>query len=180
MAKINSLAELQELQITIKMGDEVVKRNLKEDLAVDIDHINEVLIQNPGKTAYYNTLFQRIKSQADKVQARLRKIEATADKTIRLENPEATETQIKNLVVLNEERLAAEAYLLELREQQGLLAAAIEAMKDMRSTLISLSSNMRAELGGVMVKQNTIKTMQNAYEERMKEKFTPETERDDA
>lgn len=150
--------------VSMEMGGEIVKRNLSEDLKLDEEHINEYLIRQPGIVAYWNNLHERQKSVVDRVKVAKQRKYAELQRHYRdiAKNDESrvTNAEIESRIFADTAFQEIEDRLLEEEEKCGVLKSAVEALREMRSTLISLSANMRA--GGDI----KIKTPEERYLEK--------------
>ncbi len=142
------IEETPPVQIQVRVGDEIHTRNLSDDLRVDEEHINEYLTRAPGLTAYYNMLYEKQRSIVTRNKVALERLYATLDaqyrKQKRDDDQKPVNAEIENLVKLNDDYCTLEDQLVENQETLNLLKAAVESIKEMRSTLISLSANMRS------------------------------------
>lgn len=147
MSKVN--LAIPELEINVRVGDQIVKRKLSDDLAVDEEHINDTLLRAPGITAYWASLYERQRGITQRKKVELERLRAQKDKHYRTlakrGSDRVSNAEIAAMIQTDEEYTAVEDEYLQLHETELILKAALEAIKELRSTLISLSANMRTE-----------------------------------
>jgi hypothetical protein len=137
------------MEIAITINGEVHKRNLANDLSVDEEHINDTLIDAPGKTAYWNYLYQCQKSIVSKQKVKVERYAAELGKRLREEaradDHRTTDKSVADEIASDEIYQSLQNELLDMEELENQLKAAVEAIRELRSTLISLSANLRTE-----------------------------------
>lgn len=135
--------------ISVEIDGQLVRRNLTDDLKTDEAHINDYLKRAPGLTAYWNTLYEKQRSIAQRAKVSMERKRAQADARIRrdasMDNRKVTDKQVESMVTCDSEFTQAEDNYLTQHETELTLKGAVEAIKELRSTLISLSANMRSE-----------------------------------
>jgi hypothetical protein len=141
--------EVPPILISVSVGSEFVERSLSDDLKTDEDHINVTLLKSPGITAYWNSLYEKQKSVVNKIELGLKRYGATLDKQIRQElkhkDEKFTNGEVVALISLDADYMKLEDLHLEEKETELILKACVEAVKEHRSMLISLSANLRQE-----------------------------------
>ena len=97
-------------------------------------------------------MYEIAKTRVLKAQVRLDRCEAELDANFRREleanDEKITDKRIANLIKLDKRYQEIEDELLDLKETANFMKFATEAIKEKRSTLISLSANMRTEFKG--------------------------------
>ena len=135
------------------------ERDLLADLTVTPDQINEVLLKAPATVAYWQTAYAKVKNRANTLATLLKRKEAELDRTIResmntaaaesgLKGQKAkilTEGDIKAQIIIDLGFMEIEDEFLKTREAEQTLKAACDSLHELRSTLIQLSANLRAE-----------------------------------
>ena len=159
------------MEVSVQVGDNIVKRDLAADLALDEDHINEWIKKQPALVAYWNMLFQKQRSIVERTKIRKQRKYAELDKKIRQsaanDGRSITNKEVEQGVFLDEEYQAIEEELLQAEETLGILKAAIEAIRNQGSALIGLSANMRAEGSIVKIKKpQNVDDLVNQYQNR--------------
>ena len=149
--------EVERIVVAIEVDGQTQKRDLTEDLKIDEEHINDHLIRMPAITAWWHRMYEVSRTRVQQKKLEIERHGAELDKNIReeltLENNhvsdsdkiKVTDTRVSNLIKLDRAYQKLEDELLELQETYNFLKAATEAIKEARSTLISLSANMRTE-----------------------------------
>ena len=133
--------------ISVEIAGEMVRRNLSDDLKVDEEHINEYLRRAPGLTAYWNTLFEKQRSITQRNKVALDRLYASKDRRYReiarADDRKPVNAEIEAEVLNDEDYINLQEEFLDNQEKELLLKGAVEAIRELRSTLISLSANMR-------------------------------------
>jgi len=132
--------------VAMKVGGQVIEYDLAKELACSEDTINEDLKNQPSFFAYYAVLTEKAQSELAEAKAALELLEATLDAQFRSEETKTTETMIKNRIRLDKSYQEALEVFNTLKLNVGLLSAAKEAFYHRKDILISLASNMRAQM----------------------------------
>jgi len=144
-----------EIVIEVKLDGQLHKRNLSEDLAVDEEHINVYLQRAPGLTAYWNTLLEKQRSIVQRIKVTKDRKFAELSKHYRSiivnDTGKVSNAQIEANILSDPDYQKIEDELLDNQEKELLLKGAVEAIRELRSTLISLSANMR-QAGNISIK----------------------------
>jgi len=177
-------SEIPDMIITIKENDMEYTRNLRDDVTIDDPQkINEYLVTNPGKTAFWNMRWQACKTALKRAELRVDTYRASLDKKIwekaEEDEIELRESEIKSLILLDDKYQELQENYLKLLEQEGYLKAAVEAMKTLYGALRDLSANYRSEYhsgitvrekyeqGGRKVKQEEIEAINDMVDENL-------------
>ena len=159
-----------DIDISVHINGKLIQRNLSEDLRIEEKHINESLIHLPGITAYWNHMYQTQKSITLRNKVSLEREKAKIDTRIRTmhknDGTKVTNPEIEASVLLDETYQEIEDQYLLNKETELILKAACEAVKELRSTGISLSANMRSS-GDVKI---------NSIEKRYRDKIKKDRE----
>lgn len=138
------------MSIIIKSGkkDEII--NVKEDIKIDADQINEALIEQPSKYAWYGFLYSSAKEKYENLKTKLLKIEKDLDTSIREDSEysgkkKPAETTITKLIHGNEVYLTTSNRVNQARKEMDALASVLKALDQRMDTLITLCANSRAE-----------------------------------
>jgi hypothetical protein len=138
-----------EIVISVELNGTTHRRDLMEDLVVDEEHIDQYLIEAPGKTAWWHHLYEQQKTRCQKQEVKIERLAAELDVKFRKEADDdsrrVTDKAILSLIKTDEEYQGLEDELLEMKETLNILKAAVAAIGELRSTLISLSANMRTQ-----------------------------------
>ena len=147
--------KLPSIVIDVTIGNDHIQRNLSDDLRVDDSHINDYLQRSPALTAYWNTLYERQRSIVSRNKVKLERKKAELDKKLRKERRQdgakVSQAEIEALVLTDNEYIVIEDEYLNNKEVELTLKGAVEAIRELRSTLISLSANLR-EAGSIRMK----------------------------
>ena len=170
--KTNVLNEVDEqtLTISVMVNGKPFNRSLASDLRVNESEINNYLIQNPGKVAHWVTWHGKAKVSAAHIKLFYEETLARIREEVRKDSREQyllqlkaygsipkkdrdgvpkpslpTVSEVDDRALLHDDVRQANRDLIEANEVVGLLQAAVSAIKDLSSTLISLSANMRTE-----------------------------------
>jgi len=161
-------SDIPDMEIVIKINGNLEKRNLRDDLKIDEAHINDYLIRAPGITAYYHRLYETQKTKVQKEEVSLTRLKAEIDKRERVkaraDNRKITSSEIDAIVALDKNYQILEDQSLESQETLNILKGAVEAIRELRSTLISLSANLRSS-GDIRLRN------EDPLIEQMKNKF---------
>lgn len=164
------MSEEQRLEITVSMGGQIYKRSLLDDLTVDEEHVNTYLVEAPGKTAWWHQLYEQQKTKVQKQEVALKRKHAELSKHYRKsaadDGQKISNAEVESLVISDPEYQNIEDALLDMQETLNLLRGAVEAVKELRSTLISLSANLRTEF-----KPTKFKEAGESASQRFKERF---------
>ena len=130
-------------------------RNLSEDLNVDEENIQTVLQQAPGKTAYWHMLYEQQRSIVQRIKVAMERKYAKLNMQFRKDatndGAKTSTNEIEARILCDEDYQTLQDRYLDEQEKERILKAAINSLDELRSTLISFSSNMRT-LGDVKVK----------------------------
>lgn len=161
------MEQMPPIEISVRIDGQLVKRNLSEDLRVDEEHINDYLLKAPAITAYWNTLYEQQRSATTRCRVALERKKAELDQRFRKEakadGRKISNTEVEALIMTHGEYTVLEDEYLNHRETELTLKGAVEAVKEYRSTLISLSANMRSS--------GTVKINASPAEETYRKRF---------
>jgi hypothetical protein len=141
---------VEDIIVSIEVNGEIQKRNLTDDLKVTEDHINEHLKAAPGIIAWWYKMYEISRTRVLKKEVQLERVAAELDVEIRedMENREEkiTDVRVQRAIQLNKRYQAIQDELLDMKETLNFFKFATKGLEEKRSTLISLSSNMRSEI----------------------------------
>lgn len=154
----------EELQITVKLGDKIHELNLNADLEIDKTIMNKELAKQPALFAWYATLYEIAKDKTAHLKHKIETFEASLELEIRqMASPPVKLTVDSIKAIIRDDkvhrRMAEE--LLHAKKSEGMLQVAKASFDQRKDMLISLSSNMRAEMDDdiKILKQTAHKTM---------------------
>jgi hypothetical protein len=143
------------IEVSVTISGTNHTRSLSDDLKVTEEHIQEVLIQAPGKTAHWNLLYQQQKSIKGRVKTSLESKHAELNLRFRKEanqdGVKISANEVEAKILCSPEYQELQNILLDEQEKENVLKACVDAIDELKSTLISLSANMRT-LGDVKIK----------------------------
>lgn len=168
--EVTKPVDIETLTISVTVNGMQFNRSLANDLRVSEQSINQYLMENPGKTAFWSTWHGKAKVAADEAKVEYEETLARTRERIRKEARDAhrdtllhwgtqpketretlpkpslpTNPEIDDRALLDEGVRQAYEQVLKANEVVALLGAAVQAMHSLSSTLISLSANMRIE-----------------------------------
>jgi hypothetical protein len=186
--------EISNLTITVMIEGIQFSRSLTDDLNVSEDEINRWLKEQPTKMAYWSIWSGRAEVILDAMEHNLKKVEAEAyaaerkkiydqyktefhdyailpppEQKVQAKPKEPTADVYKYAIEYSPEYREAVNKVIQAKEVVKYMKSAVTALYDLRSTLISLSSNMRSERDSYRT-QN----MGNNYGEEESRPFRPQ------
>jgi len=139
------------IEITVNIQGTEYQRNLSDDLAVTEDHIQEVLIQAPGKATFWNMLYQKQRSVVQKLKVTMERTYAELNTEYRRnadqDGKKISQDEVAAMILCNKDYQEIQDTLLVEQEKSNVLKAATDGIESLKSTLISLSANMRSQIG---------------------------------
>jgi hypothetical protein len=133
------------LKIAVKL-DKDYDFDLGKDLDIKTTQINEMLIGQPSMFAWYGVLAALAKSKANKKYSQLKQLQASKYLYYRDQLGKATEATVDAAIKSDEAYIKLESEYQQSEYEAQVLLIAREAFEQRKDMLISLSSNMRAEM----------------------------------
>jgi len=156
--------------IRLKLNGKLYEADLKEEVQIDEDDINTEVLQQPGKSAWWNTLHTLIQDKAGKLKRQLERKKAEIAINIRTKQYERltstlkiTEKAIDELITSDEEYIELEEKYYKVIKQVNLLKDARIAFDQRVGMLQTYSSNKRDE-------QKHLGLMKDQYKLKKKKK----------
>lgn len=144
--------EKPELEVVIidskTRGEHIL--NINEDLKVDEDNLNESLIEQSSKYAWYGAIYSQVKQQYEDLKAQLGDVEASVDRRIREDadfegKKKPAETAMVRYVHGDKEYIKFIEKINEARRKVDLINYVLTAFEQRISVLITLGANIRNE-----------------------------------
>lgn len=127
---------------------EIIK--VSNDLEIDPEDINEALIEQPSKYAWYGYLYSNAKYEYEDLKANLLKVESDVDRKIREDaeysgKKKPAEAAMTKYIHGSDEYIEALEKLNEARKKVDTLSMILKALDQRIDALITLGANARSE-----------------------------------
>lgn len=151
------------LNITLKLRNGDTREfNIKDELAISKATLNEDVIEQPGKYAWWAAVAEQAKHQRDHAETELDKAEAQADYNVRLklelDGIKITEALVKQNIKLDKEYLMALNTYNLAKKNAATLDKVVKAFDQRMEALINLGANLRKEENNADI---SLKSMQD-------------------
>jgi len=144
------LEDIPRIEVTIEIGDESLRRDINEDLRIDIDNLDEALIRQPALYAYYASLTQKANLLAENARHEYDKAVNQYATTAREELSEGskrvTDKQIDSLIKSQPTILALHKRMIIAENNARTLWSLTKALDQKREALAQLCYNRRKEM----------------------------------
>jgi hypothetical protein len=133
------------------------KQRIIQDLAPDVElelspaALNKALAEQAGRFAWWGLLAVRARRITSGLEQQLKTRKSELYTEIRAGDVKLTVDGVKSAVDAHADVLALQQQVLQAQEDQEALAVGQEAMRHRKDALITISSNMRAELDAGIV-----------------------------
>lgn len=140
----------EKLPVKIKLGEKEYDLNYEEELKCAEETINENLVDQPSLFAWYAVLQEMAEDVYSHAKMEFEISEAHLDAQYRKEaadkEEKIMEKQILSKIVLNDTHIALRNAMMTARKNVGILKAIKESFAHRKDMLISLASNLRAQM----------------------------------
>lgn len=144
--------DLDSLDITVTVktkNGEIEEFNIKDELMIDRDNVNEGYINQPGRYAWWGMVLEVAKANVERAKRELSVQEAEADERVRteldMEGVKITEAIVTRRLKADKGYLKASDELAEAQKAAGILDKVLKAFDQRMEALISLGANLRKE-----------------------------------
>ena len=142
------------MKINIKLVDFQKEYDIQQELSINEEDLNKELAEQPGRYAFFATLFSLAEKDYNLAELEMSQIESNLDADIReraLEDKEKlTEGKILNRVHSNPKWAAAEEKIIGCRRMRGIIRGIKEGFSQRKDCLVSIASNKRVERDAVL------------------------------
>lgn len=132
-----------------EMKDDPLLQELKEELRIDPDKLDELLCNFPGVFAYYGTRYAAAVSSLDTAETVLELLEAETENRLRKSvdfNPKSTQKYIDGLVAMNEDVQTKKAEVIHARFVRDVWKIRLKVCEYSIESICNLGHNHRAQL----------------------------------
>jgi hypothetical protein len=137
-------------KLKFSLGGKQVVYDLQKEVEIDGERINACIIEQPTKFAYIATVHAGYKGAAEGAKVKLDLVYSKMDALIRQAAAEGgekiTEAVVTSRIKQSNKYLEAMQTYEELSNIERQLSVAVEAFRQRKDMLITLASNMRAEM----------------------------------
>jgi hypothetical protein len=137
-------------KLKFSLGGKPVVYDLQKEVEIDGERLNSCIIEQPTKFAYIATVHAGYKGAAEGAKVKLDLVSSKMDALIRQAAAEGgekiTEAVVASRIKQSNKYLEAMQAYEELSNIERQLSVAVEAFRQRKDMLITLASNMRAEM----------------------------------
>jgi hypothetical protein len=147
---VEGLTPEKVLDFKVKVGGMSHRHNLATELSIDRKNINDNMSKQPSQYAWFAVLHALANDAYERLKAEKKSLYAEKDNRVRARaaklGEKTTEKGIEQAIELDPEYMELSEHILEAKLNVDLLQAALIAFMQRKDMLISISSNMRAEM----------------------------------
>lgn len=152
-----NLESLDVLNLTVRLANGSLKTyNVGEELSIDVTDLDNDFVEQPAKYAWWAVLAETAKNFKEEQEAELERVEAEADKRVRvdleLNGVKITETIVARNIKLDSDYQKQLEKSLRAKRSAMMLDRVAKAFDQRLDSLISLGANLRAENNNADVK----------------------------
>lgn len=147
---LEGLAPTTILDFKVKAGGMTHRHNLASELSIDRKNINDNMARQPSQYAWFAVLHALANDAYERLKAEKKSLYAEKDNKIRARaaknGDKTTENGIAQAIELDPDYVDLSNRILEAKLNVDLLQSALIAFQQRKDMLVSIASNMRAEM----------------------------------
>lgn len=138
------------MRIPVTWDKQRIVQDLTPDIEIELspDALNKALADQAGRYAWWGMLTVKAKKNVSLLDQRLKTRKAELFTSVKAADPKLTVDGVKSAVDTHPDILALQTTIIDAEEDLGAVQVAQEAMRHRRDALVTISSNMRAEMEG--------------------------------